>query len=118
MTPHPISFPAVPRKVLVFAAMASFAILPIPAMAASVALATAPLATSTTSTVKPNVMFILDDSGSMDLKYLPDWAGDTDPIYGRAYNGDPILFRNAGFNGVAYNPAVTYLPPTLFDATG
>jgi len=41
-------------------------LMPLPALAASpVELATSPMATSTTTTVKPNLMFVLDDSGSM-----------------------------------------------------
>jgi type IV pilus assembly protein PilY1 len=39
-------------------------------------IATAPLVTSATSSVLPNVMFVLDDSGSMDWDYLPDWSND------------------------------------------
>ncbi|MDD2893418.1 MAG: PilC/PilY family type IV pilus protein [Halothiobacillaceae bacterium] len=92
--------------------------------AGSVALATAPLATSTTSTVKPNVMFILDDSGSMGWNYLPDWANDKDPTSGlypssaKNYTNVPALFMNANFNGIAYNPAITYTPPVLYNADG
>jgi type IV pilus assembly protein PilY1 len=74
MKNHPES--RTPRNLLSLVLAASLALQPLPALAASVALATAPLATSTTSTVKPNVMFILDDSGSMDWNYLPDWAND------------------------------------------
>ena len=75
-----------------------------PLHAASMALATAPLATSTTSTVQPNIMFILDDSGSMDWNYLPDWAT----------SGSANLAKNANYNGVAYNPAINFKPPVLF----
>lgn len=99
-------------------ALAASLALPLPSLAASVALATAPLATATTSTVKPNVMFILDDSGSMDWNYLPDWANDSHPVTGTNYSSMPGLFRNNGFNGVAYNPAITYTPPVLYDADG
>ena len=108
------------RRKLLCVAIAGCIALPanLPALAASVALATAPLATSTTSVVKPNVMFILDDSGSMGDKTLPDWASDNDPVTGTAYDAMPPLFRNAQFNGVAYNPAITYVPPTLFTAAG
>ena len=42
--------------------------------AAATDLATAPLVTSSTSSVLPNLMFVLDDSGSMAWDYLPDWA--------------------------------------------
>ncbi|MDD5384647.1 MAG: PilC/PilY family type IV pilus protein [Gallionella sp.] len=92
--------------------------LPLPALADSVALTTKPLATATTSTVLPNVMFILDDSGSMAYNYLPDWANDSHPVTGTNYTSMPELFRNNGFNGVAYNPAITYTPPVLYNADG
>lgn len=105
------------RHLLSLALTVSLA-LPLPSLAASAALATAPLATATTSTVKPNVMFILDDSGSMDWDYLPDWANDSHPVTGTGYTSMPELFKNNGFNGVAYNPAVTYTPPVLYNADG
>ena len=40
------------------------------AQAGTVALATAPLATSTTVAVKPNILFVLDNSGSMSWTFL------------------------------------------------
>lgn len=107
------------RVQLLSLALVTSLALPLPTLAASVALATAPLATATTSTVKPNVLFIIDDSGSMDWDYLPDWANDNHPVTGNNYRDDMIeLFRNNGFNGVAYNPAVTYTPPVLYNADG
>jgi type IV pilus assembly protein PilY1 len=39
-------------------------------------IADAPLITSASSSIKPNLMFIMDDSGSMDWDFLPDWAND------------------------------------------
>lgn len=41
-------------------------------------LATTPMVTSDNAgvAVRPNLMFILDDSGSMDWDYLPDWSND------------------------------------------
>ncbi|MBS3935743.1 MAG: hypothetical protein KGZ43_06195 [Sulfuritalea sp.] len=51
-----------------------------PAMAVRAAptdIASGPLITPTASPVKPNLMFILDDSGSMRFDYLPDWADDS-----------------------------------------
>ncbi len=92
--------------------------LPLHALAAWVSLAKAPLATSTTSSVKPNVLFILDDSGSMGWDYLPDWANDNHPVSGTNYIDMPELFKNNGFNGLAYNPAITYKPPVHYDASG
>lgn len=92
--------------------------LPVNANAASVALASSPLVSSTTASVQPNVMFILDDSGSMSWDYLPDWAVYQDPNTNVSYTVTPETFRNSGFNGVAYNPAITYEPPTFYKADG
>lgn len=69
-------------------------------------ISTTPLATyvaSTSTDVKPNLMYILDDSGSMGWDYMPDWANDNSP--------PTYLYKNNAFNGVAYNPATTYSPP-------
>ncbi|HEY3483809.1 MAG TPA: hypothetical protein VGK49_00435, partial [Ilumatobacteraceae bacterium] len=43
-------------------------------------LATEPLGTATTS-IKPNVMFILDDSGSMFREFMPDGVGAPSPWF-------------------------------------
>ena len=75
---------------------------------ASADLASVPLVTSSTSAVLPNLMFVLDDSGSMDWAYMPDWANS---------NND-ALFRNNDYNGVYYTAAVTYTPPVYYDSTG
>lgn len=81
-----------------------------PATAAVTDLATSPLETSVATQVKPNIFFLLDDSGSMDYNYLPDWAND--------YAGTNVnLFYNARFNGQYYDPAETYTPPLRYDGT-
>ena len=82
--------------------LAAFFALPLPSLAASVALATSPLTTSTASVVKPNVMFVLDDSGSMAWDYMPDDAKNFAGNYG---------FNSSQCNGTAYNPTITYEPP-------
>ncbi len=38
-------------------------------------LATAPISGSSATNLSPNIMFVLDESGSMDWNFLPDWAG-------------------------------------------
>ncbi|MDP1690778.1 MAG: PilC/PilY family type IV pilus protein [Burkholderiaceae bacterium] len=64
--------------------------------------ANVPLSTTAPTVIKPNVMFILDDSGSMAWDYMPDDARFPTTRYG----------RNASqCNGVAYNPAATYRVP-------
>ncbi|GHU28276.1 hypothetical protein AGMMS50256_10090 [Betaproteobacteria bacterium] len=64
-----------------------------------------PISSASSTEIKPNILFIMDDSYSMDWDYLPDWA-----------NVHPLDFPyqrfNADFNGVAYNPTVTYTPPS------
>ncbi|MFZ2651483.1 MAG: PilC/PilY family type IV pilus protein [Burkholderiaceae bacterium] len=70
-------------------------------LAASTDIATAPLSTSSPTAVKPNIMFTLDDSGSMDREYMPDDMSSTGK-YG---------YRSSQCNGVAYNPAITYALP-------
>lgn len=91
-----------PRCSLLSFVLAAGLALPLPALAASVALATSPLATSTTSTVKPNLLFVLDNSGSMSWTYLPDAANNF-----RTNSG----YHSSHCNAVYYNPAITYLPP-------
>jgi len=76
--------------------------LALPAGSQATSLATAPLATSTTSSVLPNLMFVLDDSGSMDWDFLPDTARNFAGKYG---------FNTSHCNGVYYNPNITYTPP-------
>ncbi len=89
--------------VVAFIASVSFHV-----QAASVDLATAPLATSTTTTVKPNVMFVLDDSGSMTWTYMPDAVVNFHNKYGYLSNQ---------CNSVYYNPDITYTPPKKADGT-
>jgi len=103
------------------------------AAAATIDLATTPLGTSTTgTTVKPNVMFILDASGSMNSDYIPDPVnplGDIGADSQHAFNcrndstdanacarGDPPYYADK-FNGLAYNPQFTYRAGVNFDGT-
>lgn len=64
-------------------------------------LATMPLQTSGSSDVKPNLMFVLDNSGSMAFDYAPDWADSS----------SDWLFSNADYNTQYYDPEVQYSPP-------
>ncbi|WP_299798529.1 PilC/PilY family type IV pilus protein [Ramlibacter sp.] len=98
---------------------------PLHALPATTDLSTVPLPTYTvgsTVDIKPNILFVLDDSGSMDWDFLPDWVTLTSPSstdYSINYTQAPAyLFGNAAFNGVAYNPAVTYSPPVIFTSAG
>ncbi len=100
------SAPMVRRLLRLLAAVSlAFAI---PALAAPVILATSPLATSSSSLVPPNIMFMLDDSGSMAWDYLPDMVLNFRGDYG---------FNSSQCNGVAYNPKIIYTPPVYSDGT-
>ncbi|MGY0193579.1 pilus assembly protein [Leptothrix sp. BB-4] len=72
-------------------------------------IANVPLGASSTTTAKPNIMFILDDSGSMDWEYMPDEIDSSDR-YG---------YWSSQCNGVAFNPDpnVAYLPPVRINST-
>lgn len=87
------------------------------------------------SSVKPNIMLILDDSGSMEQQYTPDYLG-------RRFGGSNALCHDAGddssgtitggldncqagdvplmtpdINTQYYNPEIRYFPPVNFDGT-
>ena len=75
-----------------------------------------PLDSGAANAVPPNLLFVLDDSGSMNYDYLPDQIKDENTCKqsGTVYNagcnkGDPP-FHAAEFNGMAYNPQITYSP--------
>lgn len=73
-----------------------------PSFGAATDLADNPLSSATTATVKPNIFFILDDSGSMNWKFMPD---------GMSSKEDRIGFRNNQCNLVYYNPSSRYVIP-------
>lgn len=77
-------------------------------------------------TIPPNIMLMVDDSGSMAWDYMPDacylygvtcsgTSNGTNPNNGQgvdsisSVNNDAVI--DASNNGVYYNPAVTYTPP-------
>jgi len=84
-----------------------FAVVPM-AWAATVDLADKPLASGTSGEVKPNVMIILDDSGSMSFSYMPDDAVAFHGKYG---------YVSSQCNSVYYDPDATYSPPVAADGS-
>lgn len=68
----------------------------------------APLSSASVDVVKPNMMFILDDSGSMDSAYSPDVANFGSSRYGA---------KSSHCNGMYYNPRTNYLPPVNADGS-
>jgi len=78
------------------------------------------------SAVAPNLMFILDDSGSMGWEYMPDYLDGYEDIassngqssYQTGADADNPFYYSSHINKVWYNPAVTYAPPLKADGTG
>lgn len=88
--------------------------LPVIAVAGTLSLATEPLGTSTGTKVKPNLMFILDDSLSMERAFMPEYVDDA-RCYGSSgldscQLGDPP-YASSGYNKQYYNPQINYRPP-------
>ncbi len=119
-------------KKLIIAILAALAS-PLAAMAASTDIAQVPVMNiSGTGSIKPNIMLLLDNSGSMDWAYMPDYVGGG-TISGSAgkmcrtgsslSNGTTTCtpgyppFMASDFNGVYYNPNVYYQPPVTASGT-
>jgi type IV pilus assembly protein PilY1 len=96
------------RRAVAGATLLTFLATPPYAMASLTDIANAPLASSSTAQIPPNVMFILDNSGSMESTYMPDSAQGYDgSVGGKSYLCNTIYF----------NPNNTYLPPKYYDNT-
>lgn len=111
-------------------------------------LSNAPLANvEGTAAVKPNIMFVLDDSGSMAWDFTPDWvytdqrSGQPDPMNCfDSKDDDNVItvtpanssvpnsrldrcergdppYMSSDFNKQYYNPAIYYRPPIKHDGT-
>jgi type IV pilus assembly protein PilY1 len=92
---------------------------------AQVAVSQLPLASAGGSTVLPNLLFTLDNSGSMDWDFVPDYVDPGTPGTNQPNNpcmtnsgnstlcvaGDPPYSAGGQFamNGVAYDPNFSYL---------
>ncbi|EIM31661.1 Tfp pilus assembly protein, tip-associated adhesin PilY1 [Leptothrix ochracea L12] len=92
-------------------------------LAANADIAQVPI-TAVQGLTKPNIMFILDSSGSMGWDYMPDDVGSgscsTANNGNNGNNGNnakSYAFCASQCNGVAFNPAVDYLPPIKADGT-
>lgn len=90
--------------------LASFGALvlpPVAAAAASVTVDQQPL--TVRPAIPPNIVLMLDDSGSMNWDIMPDYDYLADTTQGG--------LTNAAINGVYYNPTITYALPPHSDST-
>ena len=80
----------------------AFCILGLSVNALAAQTADQPLSTLSIGDAKPNVMFVIDDSGSMAWSFMPDSTSSN--------KGKPS-YRNAQCNTVYYNPSTVYAAP-------
>ena len=119
-TSRPTNFPGKAPMGRVPAIVAGFfaTLLSLPAAAANpIDFPNVPLQSN--STVPPNIMFILDDSGSMANDYMPapGAASDTAPTTTTAGGKPNIGPLTYALNGIYYNPNTDYDPWTKADGT-
>lgn len=88
---------------------------------AEVKVSQVPLAKAASQPVAPNLLFILDDSGSMDFDYTPDFVNDSlcrrsnsTQQFTNCDVGHPP-FMSAGFNKQYYDPRIRYAPGVRAD---
>jgi type IV pilus assembly protein PilY1 len=74
-----------------------------PAHAAPTDISDIPLAAF--SSVKPNIMFTLDNSGSMNWRSVTGFDGKGE------YSPNNRAFYSSSYNKIYYNPSITYTPP-------
>lgn len=98
-------------------------LMPALALATDVKLSQIPLAKASTQPVPPNLLFILDDSGSMAWDYTPDFVDDslcrsddtTSDLTGCDIGMPPYM--SSGFNKQYYDPRIRYVPGVEADGT-
>ena len=97
----------------------------VPGFAAQTQIAQVPLLNiSGTGTVKPNLMLLFDNSGSMEQTYTPDYVNDN-LCRTRSRLAEGVTSCNVGhppfmsldFNKQYYNPQIRYQPPIKADGT-
>jgi len=87
-------------------------------------LSNVPLATlSSGATVKPNLMYLMDTSGSMQQDYTPDWVNDNinyclnSSSYSKACVYGMPPHNSPDFNSQYYSPDISYTPPIKADGS-
>jgi type IV pilus assembly protein PilY1 len=96
------------RRLIAGATLFTLVAAPQYAMAALTDVSNSPISSAATTTVPPNVLFVLDGSGSMDGTAMPDEMNNQD---------DRTSFANPLCNTIYYNPNIKYLVPKNADGT-
>lgn len=97
-----------PRKIhaLMLGLGMAMSFLPATSSLALTDLADVPVANSSADQIPPNILFVLDNSGSMAWAHMTNLAKD--------WRSD-VGYKNHLCNGLYYNPGRTYDPPLNFD---
>jgi hypothetical protein len=97
--------------------------LPLQGIAGTISFATQPMASTTATVVKPNLLFVLDDSGSMAQDYTPDYVNDSEKCFdsGDDYSSNGLItdgrdacvvgmppYMSPDFNKAYYSPDILY----------
>lgn len=85
------------------------------ALAGTIPISQDPLFTAAADKVKPNIMFLLDDSGSMNDDYMPDYVKNEAHCKSSACVFSDPPYNSNEFNGIYYSPVVTYQPGVAND---
>ncbi|WP_431274774.1 hypothetical protein ACQ858_22795 [Variovorax ureilyticus] len=73
-----------------------------------------PLATLPTVKAKPNLLFVMDTSGSMSWSYMPDDLGYySNAVWDYVPHDTWYGYWSPQCNGVAYDPTSVYNPPQV-----
>jgi type IV pilus assembly protein PilY1 len=96
------------RKTLACGALLALAAACGPALAALTDFSSVPLASENSAQAKPNILFLLDNSGSMGWSHMPDAVDSSTTRVG---------YKNYQCNYVYYNPSIIYIPPKNPDST-
>jgi len=92
------------------------------AWAGTTDISTQPLVTLPTAQAKPNLLFVMDSSGSMNWSYMPDNLGNSVSINNEPWDGHNGRKNWYGYwspqcNGLAFDPSADYSPPLKADGT-
>src|SRR5262245_15015694 len=96
------AFTRPPRTLVFLACLAAFGGAPSSAPVGTPIL-DEPLATQPNVKAKPNLLFILDDSGSMNWSYMPDELGASNDATDEPYDGKYGYWASQ-CNGTAFDP--------------
>jgi len=102
---------SIDMKVIIRSLMAAMMIMLWPGIVTAIPLTLADKPMYLGNTAKPNLVFVMDDSGSMGWDYIPDEVPDNNTCKtgSSCSAGDPPYYA-APYNKAFYNPEYTYTP--------